>query len=256
LTTDAKDLLRADRSALVAELTSAGAVFKGDGCTCPFHDDRNPSGSIYKGDDGAWRFKCHVPTCGFHGDIFDVKARASNRTVDDVLREHNEANQPKITLPREPKLKIKPPRVFPTRAALEAAACWNGDEPPLTIETAFKYTNPDSGLVDLEVFRLVKPDGDKTFKMSHPARGGWILGGPPKPWPAYNRKRIRAAETIIVVEGEKCVHALTAVLPDGAAATTSPAGARNAKHADWSPLAGKRIYIWPDADDDGHPGDP
>ena len=46
-------------------------------------------------------------------------------------------------------------------------------------------------------------------------------------------------------EGEKCVHALRSCNHVG---TTSPMGAGKAKYADWSPLAGKTVYLWPDND--------
>jgi hypothetical protein len=75
-----------------------------------------------------------------------------------------------------------------------------------------------------------------------------VLRGPAGLWPLYNRTRVRGAGTVVVVEGEKCVRTLTAVLPDGFAATTSPGGAGKATHADWSPLAGKVCYVWPDHD--------
>jgi DNA primase len=39
------------------------------GC-CPFHDDRNPSFSIYLVDSG-WRFKCYGGSCGLEGDVID-----------------------------------------------------------------------------------------------------------------------------------------------------------------------------------------
>lgn len=39
------------------------------GC-CPFHDDRNPSLSIYLVDSG-WRFKCYGGSCGLEGDVID-----------------------------------------------------------------------------------------------------------------------------------------------------------------------------------------
>ena len=68
---------------------------------------------------------------------------------------------------------------------------------------------------------------------------------PAKPWPLYNRKRVRQADTVVVVEGEKCVHALHDI---GVIGTTAPCGAGKAEHADWSILAGKRIALWPDGD--------
>jgi hypothetical protein len=236
-----QDLVRRDRQALIAAIEAAGGKVSGSNARCPFHDDTNPSGSIHQGDDDAWRFTCHVPSCGFYGDVFDVHARAQNRPVAEVLQEHR----------GQPSPAKKSPKVHATRAKLESAVCWNGDNPPLTIEATFKYTNPATGRVDLEVFRLLRPDGGKTFKQVTPVANGWTLIAPPKPWPIYNRTRLKSAGVVVVGEGEKVVHALTEVLPDGAAATTSPAGAKNAKSADWSPLAGKRVYVWPDLDADG-----
>lgn len=36
---------------------------------CPFHDDRHPSLSVFKGDDGAWCFRCHSGRCGVGGSL-------------------------------------------------------------------------------------------------------------------------------------------------------------------------------------------
>ncbi|MBK7405063.1 MAG: hypothetical protein IPJ41_10610 [Phycisphaerales bacterium] len=51
---------------------------------CPFHDDQHPSAGIYV-EGEIFRFKCHG--CGFGGDLFDVRARASGRDLADVLRD-------------------------------------------------------------------------------------------------------------------------------------------------------------------------
>ena len=69
-----KDAIRRDRSALVAELETAGAKFRGNDCTCPFHNDKRPSASIYE-KKSVWRFQCHKNGCGISGDVFDVMAR-------------------------------------------------------------------------------------------------------------------------------------------------------------------------------------
>src|SRR4051812_45672968 len=81
-------LQRGDRVALVAALTSAGGTVTGSKVKCPFHDDGNPSGSIYE-KDGAWHYHCHGPSCGFHGDLFDVEAKTRSIPVEELLREKN-----------------------------------------------------------------------------------------------------------------------------------------------------------------------
>jgi hypothetical protein len=55
---------------------------------------------------------------------------------------------------------------------------------------------------------------------------------------------------VIVIEGEKSVDAAARIFPKSAA-VTSPGGSQAAAKADWAPLAGRRVLIWPDADPPG-----
>lgn len=226
-----KDLLRGQKQPLLDALRDAGAnVDRPNAMRCPFHQDDHPSSGVYEGDDGVWRFKCQSAGCGFGGDVFDVKARASNRSPGDVLKEL----RPPPTPSRNGTAKAT--QVYPTLDALNAS--FSG------LQATYVYTDPASGEPELVVVRYTK-DGKKSFLPCHRGEGGFVKGAPPKPWPIYNRSRVAAAETVVVVEGEKCVHALTDA---GIVATTNPSGAGKADHADWSPLAGKRVYLWPDND--------
>lgn len=219
--------LRMDESALKSALVEAGAVFKGRTIRCPFHDDRNPSGSIYQGEDRVWRFKCHG--CGLCEDVIGVQAKAAGKQSADLLREARREVQP------------EPPRKVRTFASLDALKSAYRDS------TIFTYANPDTRAAEMVVVRYVV-GGKKRFSQLRPDGAGFAEQAPPKPWPIYNRARVRAAEMVVVVEGEKCVHALHEV---GFVATTSPGGAGKAPHADWSPLAGKRVVLWADNDEPG-----
>jgi len=224
--------IRRDREALLAQLVAAGATVKTpNAIRCPFHDDRHPSSGVYLGDDGTWRFKCHG--CGFCGDVFDVRAKATGKPLKDVLGEGRGAP----AAPRRAE-SGKPPRSL---ADLQRGF---GD----SLKATYQYTNPDSRQIELVVFRLQRPGEKKRFLQARPESGGFVLKAPGGLRPLYNRCRVRNAKRIVVVEGEKCVHALHAV---GIVATTSPMGAGNAAYADWSPLAGKTIYLWPDNDEKG-----
>jgi len=55
---------------------------------------------------------------------------------------------------------------------------------------------------------------------------------------------------VIVTEGEKAADAAGWLLPDHVV-VTSPGVSKAAGAADWSVLAGRRVTIWPDADDPG-----
>lgn len=225
-----KDLLRGQRQPLLDALRDAGAnVDRPNAMRCPFHADDHPSSGVYEDDQGVWRFKCQSASCGFGGDVFDVKAKISNCSPGDVLKELK-------PLPPSRNGAAKATQVYPTLDALNAS--FSG------LQATYVYTNPTTGEADLVVVRYTK-DGKKTFLPCHRVEGGFAKGAPPKPWPIYNRSRVATAEMVVVVEGEKCVHALTDV---GVVATTNPSGAGKADHADWSPLAGKRVYLWPDND--------
>jgi KaiC/GvpD/RAD55 family RecA-like ATPase len=218
---------RLSRDVLLNELHSAGAKAKGTAISCVFHDDKTPSGSIYQDADGVWRFKCHAGSCGFSGDVFDLRAKLTNRPVAEVLREANTGGH-------------RREKTYRNIEEIESSV--RG-----TVESKYVYTNPQSRTPDLIVLRI-KRNGGKTFLQASPVSGGFILKAPPKPWPLYNRIEIQGADTVIVVEGEKCVHALRKARLVG---TTSPCGAGKAQYTDWTPLAAKRVYLWPDNDKGG-----
>jgi hypothetical protein len=63
----------------------------------------------------------------------------------------------------------------------------------------------------------------------------------------------RSAAVVILVEGEKAAEAAAALLPD-AVVTTWPGGAEGWSKADLTPLSGRRVILWPDADEQGKKG--
>ncbi|TNB46507.1 ATP-binding protein [Martelella lutilitoris] len=81
---------------------------------------------------------------------------------------------------------------------------------------------------------------------------GWRWKGLPEPRPLYRLDRLEADPdvAVIITEGEKAADAAAAMLP-GFFVTTSPNGSKSARKADWSPLSGRRVIIWPDADEPG-----
>jgi KaiC/GvpD/RAD55 family RecA-like ATPase len=237
-----KQQLRSDRGALESALRQAGCTsIRGNTAKCPFHDDRNPSASIYQREDGAWAFHCFP--CKLNEDVIGLRERIGDPVK---LNENNDRAGRRPTTAKTKPRRESPARVFPTIADVARSYAHLGE-----LEDTYEYTNPVTRAVDMVVFRIRIP-GDKTFRQASPSpcgRGFVPLAPESGTRPLFNRIAMLDADRIIVTEGEKCVKALRQV---GHVATTSPGGANNAKHADWTPLAGKTVYLWPD-DDPPHP---
>ena len=106
------------------------------------------------------------------------------------------------------------------------------------------------------VIRMRHPEtGDKWIRpmmLVGAGAGGFVLGKPQAPAEGHPLYRLdtlvaRHDESVWVVEGEKCADALHKL---GLPATTS-GSATSAEGADWSPLRGRKVVIWPDNDEPG-----
>jgi len=97
---------------------------------------------------------------------------------------------------------------------------------------------------------------DKTFAQLTPWRMGdvlqWRWKGPVDPRPLYGLDRLAAKPSapVLVVEGEKAADAAAELFP-GFAVAAWCGGTNSVSKADWSPLAGRRVAILPDADEPG-----
>ncbi len=82
--------------------------------------------------------------------------------------------------------------------------------------------------------------------------GRWRWMAPEAPRPLYGLDRLAASPgaLVVVCEGEKAADAACKLIAD-AVAVTSPNGAQGARKADWSPLRGRRVVVWPDVDAPG-----
>lgn len=215
-----KDELKANRELLVRELEDAGAVVKRGTVRCPFHVDKDPSGSIHnvQGTD-SWNFKCHG--CGFSGDVFAVISKHKGKDVGDVLKEF--AAEDDTT-------RRKSTSSFATR---DAAVNSLG-----TPEKVYEYSN------DFAVVRLK----DKKFRPLSRCGGKWFVQDPSGELPLYRVSELRRSGTVYVVEGEKACDAGHSI---GLATVTSAHGAKSARKSDWTPLAGREVVILPDNDESG-----
>jgi putative DNA primase/helicase len=108
------------------------------------------------------------------------------------------------------------------------------------------------------VYRFETKDGKEirplTFCRPRSGRGRaewrWESWSPKRPLYGLDKLAARPDAPVVVVEGEKAADAATILLPDHAV-ITSLGGSKAAGKADWSPLCGRHVTVWPDADTAG-----
>lgn len=83
-------------------------------------------------------------------------------------------------------------------------------------------------------------------------RRAWCAAGMPTPRPLYRLPDILARPDagVLVCEGEKAADAGTKLFPEFVA-TTPPHGSKSPHKADWVPLHGRHVVVWPDNDEAG-----
>jgi|ERR1035437_167841 hypothetical protein len=122
--------------------------------------------------------------------------------------------------------------------------------------TIWDYRDAKRGLLQ-HVCRFILPDGEKedrplTYREYKDGSRRWAYKGLAVPRPLYGLDRLAARPDapVIVCEGEKATDVATNLFSDFVC-VTSPNGAGSPHCADWMPLQGRRVIIWPDHDDDG-----
>ena len=208
---------------------TAGDGFKG---CCPSHEDRNPSLSIKETNDGTVLLNCFggCPTPQVVSDL--------GLNMADLFPTSSEPSWPTNTGPKP----RSQPRNF--ASADDAIKAYGRGAP----DRQWSYIDADG----IEVGRIARWE-TATGKEIRPVAkfpDGWRHAAMPEPRPLFNLPALLADRdsVVYVVEGEKCVDALTAL---GLLATTSAGGSQAARLTDWSPLAGRRVVALPDNDDAG-----
>jgi len=111
-----------------------------------------------------------------------------------------------------------------------------------------EYRDATGALVYARARRTTAP---KVLPMHRTDAGEWVRGEPQ--WPGRKKMLYRldaiasSNGPVWIVEGEKCADVLTRL---GLTATTSGSSS-SARTADWTPLQGRAIRVWPDNDDAG-----
>jgi hypothetical protein len=212
---------------LLAKLSGVRKAGKSWSARCPAHDDRKASLSVSEGDDGTALVKCHA------GCDTPAVVSAVGMTLADLF-----PPKPGPALYRNGTPKVGG-RTFHTAIdALTDLERRHGKSSAL-----WTYHDAHGEPVGL-VVRWDKPDGKDIRPV---ARHGdrWRIGAMPDPRPLYGLPMLTAAQLVVVTEGEKAADKARSL---GFTTTTSAGGSQAATKTDWSPLAGKEIWILPDND--------
>ena len=120
-------------------------------------------------------------------------------------------------------------------------------------DVIYTYTSIDDSVLGF-MYRFVKSDGEKAVlpltwcKNTLTGKEEWRWMGFATPRPLFNLSALEKADALVLlVEGEKCAEIAAPNLPDFACLTW-PGGTNAVDKVDWSPLAGREVIIWPDAD--------
>lgn len=178
---------------------------------------------------GLW----HDFATGEGGDIFDLwKSARGLSTFRDVLQDMGDYSGATENTPRRP----------PKRKAAKGGEAWGA--PTVT----YNYTDSNGSII-AQVDRFEWIEAGERKKTFRPWDAKARKYQAPNPRPLYNLQEVARTPEIILCEGEKCADALMGQnIP-----ATSAMGGSNApiEATDWTPLAGRKVMIWPDNDATG-----
>lgn len=194
----------------------------------------------------------HCFSCGFSSDAIGFLQHVEGIDFKEACRRLGANNwEPKFNqekrTPRPDRVTSKPPADAPTptmstRELGEPSRIW-------------PYKDADGGILGY-VARYETQEGKQIRCWTWGARGeqppSWGCGHWNAPRPLYGRHLLAARESApaLVVEGEKAADAAQALL-SSYVVLTWPGGSKAWHKADWAPLAGRRVHLWPDNDAPG-----
>lgn len=233
------------------------------GC-CPFHGEKTPS-MVIQDDKRQW----HCYGCGKHGDILDfvqLSHKCSLPEAAEIITGNKDAIRYENNLPPI----VDPYAGFKGLAALDKELprpnnwfkAWNPkptDKFPDGRFVNYKptlvhpYRQPDGELIGCTV-RINMPDKKIVPMLRVIEKEGarvWCHLPFDKPRPLYGSETVNPDSIfpVLVVEGEKCADIARKNM--GSVVVSWAGGTNAAKFSDWSPLRGRNVLIWPDADTEG-----
>ncbi|MBV6824498.1 phage/plasmid primase, P4 family [Pseudomonas sp. PD9R] len=230
-------------------LVSAGREHTG---LCPLHNDHHPSLRVYiSKTDSAERWHC--APCQKGGDHFDWRREFHGENLQETVKVlQSRANaQPSTPSSGQAKAQDKKPKwtvVMPPPDAPPPLMVWKGPSiGHVPVSEAYDYRQADGALAGY-VCRIYVDGKKETIPHCWSKEDNkWRQLSFPPPRLLYRLNLLGDAARVLVVEGEKACNAASRLVPD-MVCMTWPGGCPAVKQADWSPLAGKEVWLWPDCD--------
>jgi len=251
------------------QLKRKGSEFVG---CCPFHDDKSPSMYVI-----PLKRRIHCFGCGAHHDAIGFVMRHVGIGFREAVEKITGRNLPStVAEPPAARASLSEGDIWvPLMPAPESAPELIADggwtvpifnpkpkpEFPNGKMTRFKPSRADayrdaSGRVLGYVLRCEFADGKITptitWCVGPDGAQQWCVRHFPRPRPLFGLDRLAAKPDapVLLVEGEKCGAAGAGALPMYAALSW-PGGSKGIPYVDWSPLKGRDVVLWPDADEPG-----
>jgi hypothetical protein len=230
-------------------LTKSGGEYE---ACCPFHGEDTPS---FKVSPSKQFYHCFG--CGAHGDaigfLMQHQGLSFRNAVEALGGDLPETGAGPARAPAREK-KPRSPWVPIMPAPADAPDSPKAHYARGTPQKVWRYLD-DAGRLLGFVYRFVKSDGGKEVmpvcwaKNSDTGAEEWHFMAFPEPRPLYGLDRLAAKPeaTVLLVEGEKCADAGHEHLPE-LAVVSWPGGGKADGKVDWSPLAGRKVVTWADAD--------
>lgn len=246
------------------ELRRAGSEYEG---LCPFHTENTPSFRV-----APAKGFVHCFGCGAHYDAIGfvmAKEGCDFVTACHKLGGHDISFEARAAVRSAPvRVEGKPDEIWvpllpvPDDAPLwhvgQQGRVWNikrGRWWKLTPSRADAYR--DAGGTLLGYVLRTEIDGKKitpsvTWCIGPRGQMQWCLQPFPEPRPLMGLDQLagKPSAPVLIVEGEKCQERGNAALPPYASVTW-PGGSKGLRYVDFSPLAGRDLVLWPDADEPG-----
>jgi RecA-family ATPase len=261
---------RTPLKALVAsrvKLQRSGKQWKG---LCPLHKEKTPSFTVFADN----RFRCFG--CGAHGDVFDYVMKTQGGAFHETVlhlasqagipipegHQHNGRQHHRGDYERQPGSKK------PNGNGADHSELWQPIMPPpadapkptdkdLRCDDLHEYPDPNDKLLCF-IRRFEARGGASKFFLPLTfgilnGKRGWHAKAPDEPRPLYGLNRLSHAApdaTVLLCEGEKSADAALRLFP-GMVCMTWMGGCKADHLADFSPLDGRDVILWPDADKGG-----